>query len=438
MPENTEKGAPVALLFLHEEEGSLRAMLSPTYNLDTSCMRQLPVLFFTLLLDTISVGILIPVLPAIFTDPTSVTFVLQNYSMGMQYFIAGAITGVFGFMQFLAAPIFGELSDIYGRKRLLMLGVALLALSNIVFGIGITAVSLCVLFISRIVAGLAGGNFSVAQAAIADISAPHERARNFGLISAAFGIGFIIGPLLGGIAATSFSDPAAPFWVAGAVGLLNVVFIYFFFSETHVPEERRMASFSLFKGFENIRDALQDTNAAPAYLVTFFYASGFAFFTTFISILLAGVYDFSVRSIGLFLSVAGVCIVLAQIFVLPFILKRYNERESMLWSFPIAAFCILMYPFVGTASLLYLLVFIMAVPQCIAFASTTALVSKSVSKDAQGVALGINGSVMALSQGIIPLIAGLGTGFIGLEAPFIAGALLVMVSWYILKSAVKA
>jgi DHA1 family tetracycline resistance protein-like MFS transporter len=118
----------------------------------------LPILFSTLLLDTISIGILIPILPSVFTDSTSATFILHGYSQGMQYFIAGAITAVFGLMQFIASPILGELSDVYGRKRLLTLGVALLAVSNLFFGFGISIASLGVLFVARIVAGLAGAN----------------------------------------------------------------------------------------------------------------------------------------------------------------------------------------------------------------------------------------------------------------------------------------
>lgn len=398
-------------------------------------MRPLPILFLTLLIDTVSVGILIPVLPAIFNDPTSSTFILQGYSLNMQYFIAGAIVAVFGFMQFLAAPVLGELSDVYGRKKLLTLGVGLLAVSNLFFAFGIEIASLSVLFVSRIIAGLAGANFSIAQAVIADVSKPEDRAKNFGLIGAAFGVGFILGPLLGGLIASLFNHAAAPFWFAGAIGTLNLLFISLFLPETRKVTKREVQSFHIFKGIQNIKAAMKDKDASPVYLTSFLYMSGFAFFTSFVGILLALRYGFHERDIGIFFGVIGVCIVITQTLVLPQVSKRFSEKKTMLFGFPIVALCILLYPFAGSAVFLYALVPIMAIPQGLAFANISSLVSKSVSADKQGAALGINGSLMALSQGIIPLAAGVGTGIIGLTSPFIAGAVLVMIAWGVLYSA---
>lgn len=396
--------------------------------------RPLLVLFCTLLLDTISIGILIPVLPAIFTDPTSSTFILGGYSIPMQYFIAGAITAVFGLMQFLAAPILGELSDTYGRKRLLTIGVAVLALSNFLFAFGIEIASLLVLFVARILAGLAGANFSIAQAAIVDVSKPEERAKNFGLIGAAFGIGFILGPLLGGVIASAFQHAAAPFWFAGALGILNVIFIASFLPETRIPSLAVRAKFNIFKGIRNIQAAFKDKDAMPVYLTSFLYMSGFAFFTSFIGILLAVNHGYSEARIGTFFAVVGLCIAVTQLIILPQIAKRFKERKVLLTGFPIVAACIFAYPFAQGDAFLFFLIPIMAVPQGLAFANISALVSKSVSADKQGAALGINGSMMALAQGLVPLIAGVGSGIIGLTAPFVTGALVIMTAWYVLYS----
>lgn len=396
--------------------------------------RPLLVLFCTLLLDTISIGILIPVLPAIFTDPSSPTFLLQGYSVASQFFLAGAITAVFGLMQFLAAPILGELSDIYGRKRLLTIGVAVLALSNVLFALGIEAGLIAVLFVARTLAGLAGANFSIAQAAIVDVSAPHERAKNFGLIGAAFGIGFILGPLLGGFIASVFDHAAAPFWFAGALGLVNVAFIAAFLKETRMPSTEVRARFTLFKGLRNIQAAFKDKDAAPVYLTSFLYMCGFAFFTSFIGILLAVRHGYGEAAIGSFFAVVGVSIAFTQLVILPQVATRFGERRILLIGFPIVAAVICAYPFVGNNLLLFLLIPVMSVPQGLAFANISSLVSKSVSPDKQGAALGINGSLMALAQGLVPLLAGVGTGVIGLTSPFVAGALVIVVAWWILKS----
>lgn len=396
-------------------------------------MKPLPILFFTLLLDTISIGILIPVLPAIFNDPTSSTFILHGYSTTAQYFIAGAIVAVFGLMQFIAAPILGELSDVYGRKRLLTLGVALLAISNLFFGFGIEVASLTVLFVSRIIAGLAGANFSIAQATIADVTSPENRAKNFGLIGAAFGIGFILGPLLGGFMASTFNHAAAPFWFAGILGIVNVLFISLFLPETRKVEKREVERFNLLKGIDNIKVAMKDKEAGPVYLTSFLYMAGFAFFTSFVGILLSVQYGFTEAQIGTFFGIVGVCIVITQTLILPRVAKRYSERRILLYGFPVVALCILLYPFVNHPALLYILVPIMSVPQGLAFANISALISKNVGAGKQGAALGINGSLMALAQGIIPLLAGVGTGILGLRLPFVAGAVLVVVAWAVLK-----
>jgi DHA1 family tetracycline resistance protein-like MFS transporter len=162
----------------------------------------------------IGTGMVIPIIPILFTDPSSPSFMLPDTrSLAISY--CGLITALFGLMQFIASPILGELSDVYGRKRLLTLGVATLAIAQMLFGFGIGIASLALLLVSRAIAGLAGANFSIAQAAIADVSEPHERAKNFGLIGAAFGIGFILGPLLGGWIAHLTGHASSPFWFAG-------------------------------------------------------------------------------------------------------------------------------------------------------------------------------------------------------------------------------
>ena len=394
--------------------------------------RPLLILFATLLLDTISVGILIPVLPAIFTDPTSPTFILGGYSVAAQFFLAGAITAVFGLMQFLAAPILGELSDVFGRKRLLTIGVAVLAFSNILFGFGIEIASLALLFVARTLAGLAGANFSIAQASIADVSKPEDRAKNFGLIGAAFGIGFILGPLLGGVIAASFSHAAAPFWFAGLLGIVNTIFISAFLPETRKERTAVVGRFTILKGVQNIRAAFKDKDAAPVYLTSFLYMCGFAFFTSFIGILLAVRHGYSEATIGTFFAVVGLCIAVTQLLILPQVAKRFKERAILLVGFPIVGTVILLYPFIGGDFFLFLLIPIMAVPQGLAFANISSLVSKSVSADRQGAALGINGSLMALAQGMIPLLAGVGTGLVGLTLPFVAGALFIATAWVVL------
>lgn len=393
--------------------------------------RVLPILFATLLIDMVGVGMVIPIIPIIFTDPTSPAFILDGYSRSMQFLFAGIVTAVFGFMQFIAAPILGELSDVYGRKRLLLLGVGVLAVSQMLFGFGIAIGALWLLLVSRAIAGLAGANISIAQASIADVTEPKDRAKNFGLIGAAFGIGFILGPLLGGLIASTAHSASAPFWFAGMLGVLNVLFVTFFLPETHLVRKARR-SFTLLKGIRNIQAALLDVDARIVYGASFLYMSGFTFFTSFSGVLLVARYGFTEAGIGTFFAIVGGWIVLTQLFILRFLTKLYSERKILRISLLALALSLALYPFMPSHEFLYVLLPFLTIPQGLSMANMGALISKSVSAEKQGAALGINSSLIALAQGIVPLLAGIGSGLVAIQIPFLVGSCFIATAWVFL------
>lgn len=391
----------------------------------------LPILFGTLLLDTISFGIVIPIIPSLFTDSTAEGFILGSFTTSEQLFLAGAITAVFGLMQFIAAPILGELSDVFGRKKLLTLGVGVLAFSQLLFGLGIAISSLGLLFFARIIAGLAAANISIAQATIADVSAPQDRAKNFGLIGAAFGLGFIIGPLLSGWLSALTGDPATPFWVATVLGLINVLFVTLFLTETNTDRDERQ-KFTLLKGFKNIRTAFADVDTRPLYSTTFLYFSGFTFYVSYIGVLLVNQYDFTEATVGTFFGVIGIFIFITQAIILRYISGKFTERAIIKVTILATAAAIAVYPFAPNVIFLYVLIPFLAVPQGLTMANLPALISKGVSGKKQGAALGINSSIMALAQGVVPLIGGVIAAFVSIKFVFIVGGLSVVASWLVL------
>lgn len=398
-------------------------------------MRQkniLPLLFITLLLDVIGIGMLIPIIPSLFTDSTSPSFMLVGYSTTAQYIIAGLVTSLFGVMQFLVAPLLGDLSDEYGRKKLLALGVGVLALSQILFATGVAIGSLVLLLCSRIVAGIAGANFSIAQATIADVTTPENRARNFGLIGAAFGLGFILGPLISGWIIGITHNPSLPFLFAGVLGICNLLFVTLMLPETHLVRTKS-AGFSIFKAFYNIKKAYLDKDAKPLYLASFFLMMGFAFFTSFISIFLVVRFAFTETATGTFFAVIGGWMVFTQIFVVRIISKKYSERVILLTALPVLAGVILIHPFIYSVILVYAIVPLTAMSFGLLNTTLPALISKGVGKDRQGSALGINGSLQALSQGVAPLLAGSLAGVFGINAVFIIGAGFVMSAWLVVR-----
>jgi len=389
--------------------------------------RVLPILFVTLLLDMIGIGMIIPIIPIILTDSSSPSFLLTGFGTSAQYLIAGLLTGIFGLMQFIAAPILGEFSDAYGRKRLLTFGVGVLAVAQLMFGFAIVIGSLPLLFLSRAVAGLAAANFSIAQAAIADVTEPRDRAKNFGLVGAAFGLGFIIGPILGGWILHLTGAASAPFWLAGALGVVNLMFISLFFPETRKGDSSH--DFHFLKGVRNIQTAFRDVDARPVYLSSFLLQLGFGFFTAFIGILLVSRFGFTASAVGIFFGITGAWIIFTQVVVLRIVTKHYNERAILRVSLILVGVAIFAYGFVPTSELLYVVLPLLAIGNGLSVANLSALISKGVSGEKQGAAMGINGSLQALAQGVAPVVAGVGAGLFGLHMPFVVGMALALFAW---------
>ena len=399
--------------------------------------RVLTILFVTLLLDVVGIGILIPVIPALFTDPHSASFMLANYTVGTRFFIAGLMTALFGVMQFLAAPLLGDLSDEYGRKRLLTLGVGVLAAAQLIFAGGIALASLPLLFISRLVAGIAGANFSIVQASIADVTIPEHRARNFGLIGAAFGLGFILGPLIGGYIVALTGNPTLPFLFAGCLGILNLLSVTLFLPETHHVRSAAK-KFSIFKAFHNVKVAYLDVDTRPLYTVSFLMMLGFAVYTSFSAVFLTARLGFSEAQTGTYFAFVGLCMVLSQIFVVRFMNARYSERKILSIALPLLALMLIAQVFVMSPIMLYMLVPFTAASVGLINTNLPALISKGVSKERQGAALGINGSLQALSQGVAPLLASAVAAVFSIPFIFVLASLLVVAATVLLPRRVQS
>ena len=181
----------------------------------------------TVLLDTIGFGLIIPVMPTLLTEITG-----KSVSEAAIY--GGWLAFVYAVMQFLCAPILGNLSDRYGRRPVLLAAIGALGVDYLILGF---APNLSWLFLGRAIAGIAGASFTPAYAYMADVTPPEKRAQNFGMIGAMFGVGFILGPAVGGFLGTM--GPRAPFFVAAGISLLNFAYGSFVLRESLPPEKRR-------------------------------------------------------------------------------------------------------------------------------------------------------------------------------------------------------
>lgn len=409
--------------------------LGLTFTMQKRHSKPLPVILLTIFVDVLGIGILAPVMPILLADPASSHYLLPaGMTVQNGYVLLGYLSAIYPFMQFLAAPILGQLSDKYGRRKILAISLAGTCISYAVFALGIYMKSIPILFISRAFDGITGGNIAVAQAAIADVSAPEERVRNFGLMGATFGFGFIIGPFLGGILSdpntVSWFNAATPFWFATILSFLNVLAVLSFFPETRKNISKHI-TIRWAQSLHNIARALQHVELRILFITNFLFQGGFTFFTTFISVYLIQRFDATQTNVGSFFAFIGVWIVITQALVVRPISRKVAEqnvlRFSMLW----ACLVIPLHFIPQTFYQVFYVTPLLAIGIGLTQANMAALVSRRASDDVQGEVLGINSSVQALAQSIPPVLSGYVAASISPSAPIVVSSVVVCVAWLV-------
>ena len=388
------------------------------------------VIIATIFIDMLGVGILIPVIPLLLANPTSSFYLLPaGVSPNQGYILLGFLTAVYPLMQFFATPILGQLSDTFGRKKLLAISLAGTCVGYVLFSIAIVTRNIPLLFLSRALDGITGGNISVAQAAIADITTPTNRAKNFGLIGAAFGLGFILGPYIGG----KLSDPslvhwfnaATPFWTAGILAFLNMLSVIFLFKETLKNAQAHMR-IHWGKSIHNIINAFAMEKLRVIFLANFFYVGGFTFFTTFFSVFLIRKFNFTQGHIGDFFSYIGIWIVFTQAVITRLLSKFVKEHVILKVSYIVGGIFVMLF-FVPTVWWgLLLVVPFFSIANGLTQSNSLALISRSVGQDIQGEVLGINASIQAFAQSVPPILSGYIAASISPEATIFISSLVVV------------
>lgn len=385
-------------------------------------MPRLPVLFVlsTIVIEAMGVGLILPVMPALLRE-------VRGVGLSEAAVWGGILSSSYALMQFLFSPLIGNLSDRFGRRPVLLLSMAVIFFDYILMAL---AQTIWLLLLGRIIAGIAAATMATASAFMADISPPEKKAANFGLVSAAFGLGFVLGPAIGGLLAEL--GPRAPFWAAVLLSGVNLVF-----GLAVLPETLRRA-----RPFEwrraNPLGGLRAVTALPGLgpllglwfffqVASWVYPAVWAYFTQ-------AAFAWEERMVGLSLAVYGISVVVVQGGLIRLVIPRMGERRVLSWFLPYNCVLLLCVAFVEHGWLMLMLTPLSALGGLVQPA-IQGLCSRIVAADAQGELQGVLASITAIAAIVSPLLMTRifnlategGQDFPG--APFLAAAALMVVAW---------
>jgi len=352
----------------------------------------MPFILATVLIDMIAIGLIVPVLPLIVGTFTS--------STTAQAFWFGVVTFTFGVANFFGSPILGALSDRHGRRPVLLIGFAGLALSFIVTGL---ATALWMLIAVRLFSGAMQANAAVANAYVADITPPEDRARRFGLVGAMFGLGFILGPVIGGLLGAI--DVHLPFFAAGALAIVNGLYGYFVLPESLPAEKRRPFEWARANPLSSLRDLAGLDGVGPlvaviglATLSQFMLHTSWVLYTTF-------KFGWGPAQNGWSLFAVGIMSALVQGFLLKFLLRRFTPQRIAAVGLAGSALTYLGFGLASEGWMMFAVIIVGTLIGGGAQASIASLVSNAADAKSQGRTMGSVASLNSLMAVLAPMIA---------------------------------
>ena len=372
----------------------------------------LSIIFLTVFIDLMGFGILIPLLP---------TF--ASKALNVSDFGIGIIIAIYSLVQFLTSPLLGRVSDRIGRRPIILVTLLLTAVSYVIFSFANTFL---ILLLSRMLAGLGGSNIGVAQAYIADITTKHDRSKGMGIIGAAFGLGFVFGPFIGGLL-SGYGYAVAGFASAG-FSLLAFLFAFFFLPES-LREKRREKKFN-FKLFEFkfVKEVIAYPNLGM--LVLLFFVIVFSIANIYGTFALLGFkeYGFTDKQNGYLFGIIGLVGAIVQGGLIRYLAKYISDKMLVIAGLFLMSIGLGMLPYGGNFLGLALVATVLAFGTGILQPTILSLVSKYAPDENQGAVLGLNQSLASLARVLGPLWGGFAFDFLGYQFPFLTGAAFTFVA----------
>ena len=369
---------------------------------------RLPVLFimFTVMIDAMGIGLIMPVMPDLMVE-------VGGGTLGAAALWGGLLSTSFAAMQFLFGPIVGGLSDRFGRRPILLVSLVAMAADYLLMAV---AGTIWLLLIGRIIGGITAATHSTANAYIADISKPEDKSANFGLIGAAFGLGFVLGPLIGGLLAEY--GTRAPFYAAAVLSGLNALFGWVVLKETVTDAIRRPFSLKRANPFGAFKALSKLPMIGTLLGVYFVYSIAHTVYPAIWSYFGKERFDWDPATIGLSLGLFGIMMAVVQGFLIRPAIKYLGERGTIIYGlfFDIIAFSFLSLVTSGTVALFFIPVAALA---GIVSPALQGLMSQAVGDDQQGELQGALTSLSALAMIISPmLMTSIFAAFTAETAPF--------------------
>jgi len=382
------------------------------------------VILLVVFLDLLGITIIIPVIPALF-EGTDSSF--QFYSVEARSIFYGLLIGSYSVMQFIGAPILGAFSDKYGRRPILTISLIGAFMGYLLFGWAISMKIFWLLFVARMIPGFMGGNLAVIYSSLADISKQEDKAKNFGLVGAAFGLGFTIGPGIGGFLAdnsiVSWFSYATPFWFTAILTFINLILVRLYFPET--LKNKMDTKVSVFQGLTNITQVFKMPKLRGILYIVLLIQLGFTFFTQFYSIVLYRDLGFSVKQVGFLFLWIGIWMTFTQSYLVRVLSRRIEQRKLLSITIPILTILVISLVFSDNILMAYIINALIAIAFGLTSPNLTALVSNEAPNDRQGEVLGINQSVNSVGQLVPPLIGGFILA-VGTHYPILVGGLVIL------------
>jgi DHA1 family tetracycline resistance protein-like MFS transporter len=347
--------------------------------------------WITVLLDMVGLGLIMPILPAILRELTGSDVAHASIYGGWLFFAYAA-------MQFFCAPVIGGLSDAFGRRPVLLLAVLGLGVDYALTALSPTIVWL---FAGRIIAGIFGASYTTANAYVADVTPPDERGKAFGMLGAAFGVGFVVGPAIGGLLGDL--GPRVPFFVAAGLSLANFLYGLVFLPETHPKEKRRPLRLEQIHPFGAVRSVPGGKPVRTLALALFVLFLGSAVYPAVWAFWSNARFDWSPGMIGISLAAYGVSNTISQLLLVGFCTKRWGERKTALVGLVLNVACFVLTGLASQSWMVFAII-IVASPSGIAMPAMNAWMSKLAPDDAQGRLQGAIGAAESLSSIFGPIL----------------------------------